>query len=72
MTSLPISCDGHVTKWLPASSRLVKTLMARRHWQTAHWYTLLRLLADYTIINNFHAGDFDSLPNSKVLGEKVS
>ena len=40
-----VSCDSHVTKWLLGTSRPVKTLMAGRQWETAHWPTFLRFSA---------------------------
>ena len=61
-----------MTKWLPASSRLVKTLMAGRQWEKAYWHTFYIYWLYYRIINNFHVGDFDSLPDSDVTGENVS
>ena len=62
-----------MTKWLLASSRLVKTLMAGWQWEKAYWHTSFYIYwLHHRIINNFHVGDFDSLPDLDVTGEKVS
>ena len=63
----------HVTIWRPASYRLVKALMAGRQQQTGYRYTFFMFFWLYhRIIHNFHVGDFDPLPDSQVIGEKVS
>ena len=61
-----------MTKWLPASSRLVKTLMAGQQWEKPIGILFYIYWLYYRIIKNFHVGDFDSLPDSDVTGEKVS